>query len=52
MIQVGNRKQLVSYLVITVLAVVVVGFGLYYFYQESQRASLEIKVDGQGITLK
>ena len=40
------------YLVIGVLAVAVVGFAAYYFYQESQRPSLEIKVDGQGITVK
>ena len=39
------------YLIIGVLAVVVVAFGIYYFYQQSQRPSLEIKVDGQGITV-
>ncbi len=33
------------YLVIGLLAVAIVGFGIYYFYQESQRPSLEIKVD-------
>ena len=40
------------YLLIGVLLVVVVGFGLYFFYQETQKPSLEIKVDGQGITVK
>ncbi len=40
------------YLVIAVLAVAIAAFGIYYFYQESQRPSLEIKVDGQGITVK
>jgi uncharacterized protein HemX len=40
------------YLVIAVLAVIVVGFGVWYFYQQSQKPSLEIKVDGQGITVK
>jgi hypothetical protein len=40
------------YLVIGLLAVVVVAFGIYYFSQETQKPSLEIKVDGQGITVK
>jgi hypothetical protein len=39
------------YLVIGLLAVAVVSFGIYYFYQESQKPSLEIKVDAQGITV-
>ena len=39
------------YLVIGVLAVVVVAFGIYYFYQQTQKPSLEIRVDGQGITV-
>lgn len=39
------------YLVIGLLAVVVVAFGIYYFYQESQKPSLEIRVDEQGITV-
>lgn len=38
-------------LLIGVLAVAVVAFGIYYFYQESQKPSLEIKVDEQGITV-
>jgi len=40
------------YLVIGLLAVAVVGFGLYFFYQETQKPRLEIKIDGQGITVK
>jgi hypothetical protein len=40
------------YLVIAVLAVIVAGFGIWYFYQQSQRPSLEVKIDGQGITVK
>ena len=40
------------YLVVGLLAVVVVAFGIYYFYQETQKPSLEIKVDGQGITVQ
>ncbi|GLQ56573.1 hypothetical protein [Devosia nitrariae] len=40
------------YLLIGLLLVVVVGFGIYFFYQETQKPSLEIKVDGQGITVK
>lgn len=40
------------YLVIGLLAVVVAAGAIYYFYQQQQRPSLEIKVDGQGITVK
>ena len=40
------------YLVIGLLAIAVAGFAAFYFYQESQRPSLEIKVDEQGITVK
>ena len=40
------------YLVIALLAIGVAAFGAYYLYQESQRPSLEIKVDGQGIAVK
>lgn len=39
------------YLLIGILAVVVVAFGIYYVYQESQKPRLEIKVDEQGITV-
>ena len=42
-----SRKSL--YLVIGVLAVVVVAFGIYFVYQETQGPRLEIKVDEQGI---
>jgi len=38
------------YVVIAVLAIAVAGFGIY-FYQESQKPGLEIKVDGQGISV-
>jgi hypothetical protein len=34
-----------------VLAVLVVGFGLYLMYRESQKPKVEIKVDGQGISI-
>lgn len=40
------------YLVTGVLAVVIVAFGIYYFYQQSQQPSLEINLGGQGITVK
>jgi hypothetical protein len=40
------------YLLIGVLAVIIVAFGIWYFYQQSQKPSLEIKLDGQGITVK
>jgi len=39
-------------LIVGLLAVAVVAFGIYYFYQETQKPSLEIKVDGQGITVR
>jgi hypothetical protein len=39
------------YLVIAVLLVVVVGFGIYYAYQQSQKPSLEIKLGNQGVTV-
>jgi hypothetical protein len=40
------------YLLLGVLAVIVVGFGIWYFYEQSQKPSLEIKLNGQGITVK
>lgn len=40
------------YLVIALLAVAVVGFGIYYFYQEQQKPGISIKVDDQGISIK
>ena len=40
------------YLVIGLLAVVVAAAAIYFFYQETQRPTLEIKVDEQGITVK
>jgi hypothetical protein len=39
------------YLVIGVLAVIVVTFGLYLVYQETQKPKLEIRVDEQGISI-
>ena len=39
------------YAVIAVLAVIVVGFGIYYVFQESQKPALEIKVNEQGISV-
>lgn len=39
------------YAVIAVLAIAVAGFAIYYFYQESQRPALEIKVDNNGISV-
>lgn len=39
------------YLVIGVLAVIVVAFGIYYFYQRTQEPRLEIRIDEQGITV-
>jgi hypothetical protein len=39
------------YAVIAVLAVIVVGFGIYFLYQESQKPTLEIKVNEQGISV-
>lgn len=46
-----NMSRNALYLVIGVLAAVVVAFGVYYFYQETQKPRLEIKVDGQGISI-
>jgi len=40
------------YLLIGVLAVIVVAFGIYYFYEQSQKPGLEIKVGSQGLTIK
>lgn len=39
------------YLLVGVLAVVVVAFGIYFVYQETQKPRLEIRVDEQGITV-
>lgn len=39
------------YTVIAILAVVVVGFGIYLIYQETQKPALEIRVDEQGISV-
>lgn len=37
------------YLVIGLLTALVVGFGVYIAYQESQKPGLEIRVDSNGI---
>lgn len=39
------------YAVIAILAVIVVGFGIYFLYEESQKPRLEIKVNEQGISV-
>ena len=39
------------YAIIGLLAALVVGFGLYLMYQESQKPSLEIRLDEQGISV-
>ncbi len=39
------------YAVIAVLAVAVAGFAIYYFYQESQKPGLEIRLDDNGISV-
>ena len=50
-----NREASMSrsslYAVIAVLAIAVAGFAIYYFYQESQKPALEIKVDNNGISV-
>lgn len=39
------------YAVIGLLAVLVIGFGLYIAYQESQKPSLEIRLDQNGLSV-
>jgi hypothetical protein len=39
------------YALIAVLAIAVAGFAIYYFYQESQKPGLEIRIDEQGISV-
>ena len=39
------------YLVVGLLAVVLAASAIYFVYQETQKPTLEIKVDGQGITV-
>lgn len=39
------------YTVIGVLAALVIGFGIYIAYQESQKPRLEIKLDNNGISV-
>ena len=39
------------YALIGLLAVIVVGFGLYFVYLETQKPALEIKVNEQGISI-
>jgi hypothetical protein len=40
------------YGIIGVLVALVVGFGIYFIYLESQKPALEIKVDGNGISVQ
>lgn len=40
------------YAVIGVLIALVVGFGIYFIYLETQKPALEIKVDGSGISVQ
>lgn len=48
----GSRMQRSSlYLVIGALVALVVAFGLYIAYEQSQKPGLEIKVDNQGISI-
>ena len=39
------------YALIGLLAVIVVAFAIYYFYQESQKPALEVRIDEQGISV-
>jgi len=39
------------YAVIAVLAIAVAGAAIYYFYQESQKPGLEIKIDDSGLSV-
>lgn len=39
------------YALIGLLAVLVVGFGLYIVYQESQKPSLEVRLDQNGLSI-
>jgi hypothetical protein len=39
------------YAIIGLLAALVVGFGLYLMYQETQKPSLEIRLDEQGLSV-
>lgn len=45
-----NRNTL--YLVIGVLLVLVVGFGIYAYQQESRPSGIEIQVNEQGISIE
>lgn len=40
------------YLLVGALAVVVVGFGISYLYERSQRPGFEIKVGTENLTIK
>ena len=44
-----NRNSL--YLVVGILAAIVVAFGIYLAYLETQKPALEIRVDEQGISV-
>ena len=40
------------YGIIGVLVALVIGLGIYFFYLESQKPGLAIKVDGSGISVQ
>jgi len=40
------------YAVIAILLVVVVGYGIYAWQQEQARPGVEVRVDGQGISIE
>jgi hypothetical protein len=46
-----NMSRNALYLVIAILVAIVVVFGIYLFYQQTQKPRLEIKLDEQGITV-
>ena len=50
--QAHGMSRNILYLVNGLLPVVVAASAIYFFYQETQRPSLDIKVDEQGITVK
>ncbi|WP_323014658.1 hypothetical protein [Devosia sp.] len=45
-----NRNGL--YAIVAILLVVVVGFAIYAWQQEQARPGVEVRVDGQGISIE
>lgn len=39
------------YAVIAILLVAVVGFGIYTYQQQQAQPSLEVRIDGQGVSI-